>query len=316
MPTPTEEMAELWRHDLGETFGRLEPEAFDPGDGVHGPGPTGTMTAARLGRTGVFAVQGTPQVVRRTSRAIAAAPLDPLKICIQRAGTAVVHQADRELLIRPGQLALYDTGLPYDLRLAGRWRCAVVTIPREAFHVTDSVLDAAMSRAFPATGGPGALLSHLTDLALRTVDDDEGGNGGARAHLGEAGIELVASLLDCVSHDTDSSRAASREVVLTYVRAHVRDPDLCHAGVAAAHHMSPRSLHRLFEGEEQTVSDAIRSMRLEGVRRELTDPSWRRSSVMGIASHWGFREQGHFTRAFKAQFGTTPAALRRQAVAS
>jgi AraC-like DNA-binding protein len=311
---PTEETAERWRHDLGVAFGRLEPEAYDRRGAEDSPGHGlgGTMAAARLGRAGVFSVQGTPQVVRRTSRAIAAAPLDPLKICIQLSGSAVIHQGGRELLIGPGQLAVYDTGRPYDLRLAGRWSCAVVTVPREALHVKDAVLDAAMSHAFSVTSGPGALLSNLTDLALHTVDDSS--DSGAWAHLGEASIELVASLLESTPHDSGSDALVSRETVLTYVRAHLHDPDLCHAGVAAEHHMSPRSLHRLFESEEQSVSEAIRSMRLDGARRELTDPRWRRSSVMVVASRWGFREQGHFTRAFKAQFGATPAAMRRTAL--
>jgi AraC-like DNA-binding protein len=101
-------------------------------------------------------------------------------------------------------------------------------------------------------------------------------------------------------------------VVLSYVRTHLRDADLSHARVAAAHHMSPRTLNRLFEAEERTVSEAIPSMRLEAVRCELEDPRWRRSPVMVVAAHWGFRDQGHFTRAFKKEFGTAPGAYRRQ----
>jgi AraC-like DNA-binding protein len=53
-------------------------------------------------------------------------------------------------------------------------------------------------------------------------------------------------------------------------------------------------------------------MRLEAVRCELEDPRWRRSPVMVVAARWGFRDQGHFTRAFKKEFGTAPGAYRRQ----
>ena len=104
-----------------------------------------------------------------------------------------------------------------------------------------------------------------------------------------------------------------RELVLDYVRSHLRDPDLCHASVAAAHHMSPRSLNRLFEGEVRSVTETIRSLRLDAIRAELLDPRWRRNPVIVVASRWGFREQAHFTRAFKAEFGNTPAAMRRRA---
>jgi AraC-like DNA-binding protein len=307
-------VAERWRQDLGEAFGHLEPEAFDAETRREsGHGLNGSLVAAPLGRAGFFSVRGTPQVVRRTLRSISAAPQDPLKLCIQIEGTAVLHQADREVLIEPGQLALYDTGRPYDLRLAGLWTCSVVTVPRDAFQVTDVALDAAMRQPFSVASGPGGLLANLTEFALKQAMDADGEET-SRAHLGEAGIELVASLLDSVPHwAVDDSGV--REAVLSYVRSHLHDPDLSHASVAAAHHMSPRTLNRLFEGRGQTVTDAIRTLRLEGVLAELRDPRWRRTPVMALAARWGFRDQGHFTRAFKAQFGVTPAAFRRASLA-
>lgn len=311
MAARTLERGEQWRHDLADAFGRLEPEAFDvsaraqPGHGLEG-----RMSAAPLGRAGFFSVSGSPQVVRRTHRAISAAPADPLKLCIQLAGTAVIHQQDREVLIVPGQMALYDTGRPYDLRLSGDWSCAVVTVPREAIRVSGDALTRAMSRPFDIGNGPGQLLANLTEYALRS-------SGGADQasdrdiHVGEAGIELVASLLDGRVSDESDELSRKREAVLAYVRAHLRDPGLCHADVAASHHMSPRSLNRLFAGESLSVTDSIRRLRLEAIREELEDPRWRKSPVMVIASRWGFREQGHFTRAFKAEFGQTPASYRR-----
>jgi hypothetical protein len=57
-------------------------------------------------------VAGSPQIVRRTAASLTAAPADPLKVCIQQTGRAVIHQGDREVVIGPGELALYDTGRP------------------------------------------------------------------------------------------------------------------------------------------------------------------------------------------------------------
>jgi hypothetical protein len=95
--------AEVWRGDLARPFGRLAAEAHGPAQRVGpGRGLDGSMREARLGRLGVFSVRGTPQVVRRTVPAIAAAPADPLKVCIQVAGTTVVHQAGREVMLQPG----------------------------------------------------------------------------------------------------------------------------------------------------------------------------------------------------------------------
>jgi len=102
-----------------------------------------------------------------------------------------------------------------------------------------------------------------------------------------------------------------RTRVLAYVRAHLADPDLSQVTVAAAHHVSLRTLQRLFEREPQSVAELIRSLRLEAIREDLLDPRRVSHPVMVLAAHWGFTEQSHFTRAFKGYYGVTPGALRK-----
>jgi AraC-like DNA-binding protein len=99
----------------------------------------------------------------------------------------------------------------------------------------------------------------------------------------------------------DESSDALRLQVLGYVRAHLADPHLSHGDVAAAHHMAGRTLHRLFEHEPFTVTDYIRVQRLAAVHRDLTDPLLRNRSIAAIAARWGFTDQAHFTRAFRAR---------------
>ena len=66
--------------------------------------------------------------------------------------------------------------------------------------------------------------------------------------------------------------------MLAYIRAHLDNPDLSHTQVAAAHHMAPRTLSRLFEGEPVSVSA--------------------------------------YTRAYRAEFGLTPSQARRTLLAA
>ena len=53
-----------------------------------------------------------------------------------------------------------------------------------------------------------------------------------------------------------------------FVEQHLGDADLTPAAVAAAHHVSLRQLHRLFETQETTVAAWIRHRRLERCRRD------------------------------------------------
>ena len=292
---------------MAAAFGRLRPEEYDGPSHRPSTELDGTMSTVGLGRANAFRVTGTPQIVRRTRRSITDAPLDPLKVCIQHTGRAVVHQGDVEVAIGPGQLALYDTGRPYDLRLEGEWTCWVMTLPRDALGMPAATVIAAMARPFCADVGPGSVLAHLLASSLESAP---GGPAGAE-QLGEAAVYIMASLLRGPDVPPAAVDDAQRAQVLAYVRAHLQDPDLGHTQVARAHGMSSRSLHRLFESEPQTVAETIRTQRLDAIRAEMVDPVAAGRSTMSIAHRWGYHDQAHFTRAFRARFGVTPAALRR-----
>lgn len=111
--------------------------------------------------------------------------------------------------------------------------------------------------------------------------------------------------------DTGADLDRSRSLIRSWIVANARTPRLSHDDVARAHHLSSRSLHRLFETEEKSATQLIRESRLAGVRGDLVKAQFEGSPVMAVASRWGFTDQAHFTRAFRAAFGTTPGAYRR-----
>jgi AraC-like DNA-binding protein len=297
--------AERWRDELGSAFNRLAPE------GLGGHLPDGRMAGTGLGQLATFEVAGTPQVVRRTTGAVRQAPTDRLKICLQVRGRATVHQDGAEAVVEPGQMVLYDTSRPYDLRLEGAWVCAVLAFPEVAVGLPRGAVRDALMRTVSLVSGPGAVLAGFVSSA---VAQRESIAGGAAERLGEAGLHLVAGALvagaPSEGRPTVANADALRLRVLAHVRGHLGDPELGHASVAAAHHISPRTLTRLFEDQPYTVTDYIRARRLQAVKADLANPMLARVSIAAIAARWGFGDQAHFTRAFRAEFGTTPSAAR------
>ncbi|MGC5286637.1 helix-turn-helix transcriptional regulator [Micromonospora sp. DT231] len=100
-------------------------------------------------------------------------------------------------------------------------------------------------------------------------------------------------------HAADASRlgAVGLDLATTMLGRHL---------VADAHHISVRSLHRLFEAEDTTVASYIRDLRLARCRRDLTDPALRSLPAQAVAARWGFPDKAHFSRAFRAAYGITP----------
>jgi AraC-like DNA-binding protein len=286
-----------WWAALSSAFNGLTPD---------GRGARGVIAEARLGPVAAFQVTGEPQLLRRTHRQLRSRPSDLLKVCVQRSGTAVVRQDDRDITLPPGFLAIYDLDRPYALRLDGEhWRSDVIAFPRHALAMPERVLRALMSRAVPATSGPGAVLSEFVCTTVR----QRGGiaTGGAAEHLGRAAVDLVAAALSGPG-TLPTEPDPVRWQITSYIRANLADPELSHETVAAAHHMSGRTLHRLFSTEDQTVSQLIRSLRLAAIHRDLTSDPTR--TITQIAARWGLHDMPRFTRIFRAAYGLRPSDVR------
>lgn len=297
-------VSERWRTALADAFAGLQAERLPPGQNV-APGPlAGAIEHASLGRVEAFRVGGTPQVVRRTRRSLADVPDEPFKVCVQRRGRSVVRQGGTELVLRPGDIAIYDTSRPYELRFDEAWECLAMTLPRRALAAPGPAVERSMAHGWTSTDGRTGVLGHLLGSAVRQVPQ-----AGGATHLGEAAIQLLSSLVG--GDEMVDPGEALRARIIAHLEAHATDPDLSHDAVAAAHGLSPRSLHRLFEGQPLSAMAHLREFRLLAIRDALLDPAQATRSTATIASRWGFPDPSHFARTFRSRFGITPGALRK-----
>jgi AraC-like DNA-binding protein len=286
-----------WPEALGESF-RLVPGAIDDDP------PTGTVSSASLGALRAYRLSGTPQTVRRRRRVPAA---DLLMVAVPLRGSGLLCQVDSQVRLAPGQIVMGDGGGLLEALLEQPWTWALLTFEREAISLPERFLRRSLRQVVTLDDGPGGVLPAFAASAIRHGP----AMGVAAERIGEAFLHLIAGTLGAAGlPDNDAAADARRIRVIGYARAHLTEPDLTHDRIAAALHMSPRTLHRLFEDEPYTVTEYIRFQRLAAARRELADPLFRHQSIAGVAARWGFPSQAHFTRAFQAQYGVTPSAAR------
>jgi AraC-like DNA-binding protein len=124
----------------------------------------------------------------------------------------------------------------------------------------------------------------------------------------------VATRIDRVSTvPAETQQHAMTLRIQEFIDHHLGDPDLSPGMVAAAHHISTRTLHKLFEAEEHTIAASIRRSRLERCRQDLLDPGLLNCPVGAVGARWGFRDAAGFSRAFRGlrraaeRFGPTSA---------
>jgi len=217
----------------------------------------------------------------------------------------------------PGDFTVYETTRPFDwsLRAApdrAHWELSVFTWPRSAFRLSEGRSRDLTARTFAASSGVTRVLSSLlVELATQRVALDA---GQADAFADELGDLLGVVLADRASAGGAPVRRQDDllRVVDRYIDENLADPDLGPEAIARAVLISTRQLHRLFLGREQTVTQTIRTRRLEGARREILACLTTDRSLREIARNWGFVDLAVFSRAFRQTYGVTPREYRAQ----
>ena len=280
----------------------------------------GEFRASGLGAMQVVVMEVMPADVRRTPELICQADPDMVKMVLICGGNScVVEQGGRQAQVSAGDLSCYDTRRPYKVTIGvdGNRPTQVMTFmfPPSMLPLCRSRLKDLTAIRIPASAGVGDLTSQFLLQLARNIDHYSPAEA---ARLSTAALEVLATRLaremDIRDWGTpEDRRHALLTTIQAFIQRHLGDPGLSPAMIAAAHHVSLRSLHQLFHDEGLTVAGWIRRRRLEGCRRDLSDPALDSRPVAAIAARWGFSSPGDFSRAFRAAHGLPPAEYRMSA---
>jgi AraC family transcriptional activator of tynA and feaB len=285
-----------WRELICAAFLALTPES-DLRDGF-----VGTVTQWSLGPLSLARIDSQRQRVRRTEQDIIRAPRDGYYANLQLAGTSEMRQAGRATVLRPGDLAVVDTGQPFAFDFTTDFR-------QVSFFVPGSLLTAQLPGPVPTatrigtTGGIGAAIRHslsaLPSLPPRSA-----------ARLAVHACGLLALALDSPADVIPIRSRRTHALAVADIEEHLADDDLSPAATAGRIGISVRALHGLFAGQERSYTATVRRLRLDQTFRDLLDPARRHLRVIDVAADAGFADVASFHRAFRREFGRTPAQVR------
>ncbi|OPX05334.1 hypothetical protein B1790_32640 [Mycobacterium sp. AT1] len=272
---------------------------------------SGRLTQTRLGAVDAFSLTGNAQQVSRSVSSAHQVSLEVAKVIMMRHGVGWFSQGSSDLEVGPGQFAVYEASRPYQLELPDRWSCVVVTVPLATMGMPTDVLKHASTRVYQTSGAGRALRRVLTEVGrLGTTSPS------ARHRLGVAVTALLtATLVDLDDRATLTPELLLRNAVLDSIKARLSDPSLSTAELAREHHVSTRTLQRLFENETRGVAGMIRDLRLEAIRQDLADPAMRGLSIGDVAGRWCLSDPAVLSRSFRARYGTSPSRYRCSALA-
>jgi AraC-like DNA-binding protein len=266
-----------------------------------------------LGQVGISVLELPELRSVRTPRLIRRSDPGQWVLALVTSGSMGIEQNGIGSRLERDGMLLYDTSRPFDSAvLAGRASLVILPVPRE-LPVPESALRALTAHPLPTRSGTAALLAHFLGTLAAHAGSLENGHV---QRLGSATLDIVTACLAAQVEATGRLPPATLAACLlpqikAYILRHLDDQRLGLAGVAAAHHISLRYLHRLFEQEELSVARFIRNQRLRRCRADLADPLLATRSVAEIGARWGYPDPATFNRAFKQAYGQPPGEYRQ-----
>ncbi|MFJ2704881.1 helix-turn-helix domain-containing protein [Streptomyces sp. NPDC087428] len=275
-----------------------------------------TLRVLGLGPVSVSALDCPPLRSDRTPRLIRQSDPELYNLTLTQRGSAGAVHADREIQLGAGDLMLSSTSLPLRTRMATDHSSVAmidVLFPQTLLPLPRGAADRLLTLPFSGQTGLGVLLAEF--LTRLTAESASYGPADAE-RLGAVTIDLAAAMLAHHLDDTTPPEAHPEALatrIRGFVRQNLRDPQLTPRQIAAAHHISLRTLHRVFQRQGATVTAWIRQQRLDGARRDLTNPALAARPIHAIATTWGFPRAADFTHLFRATYGMPPSEYRHTA---
>jgi AraC family transcriptional activator of tynA and feaB len=227
-------------------------------------------------------------------------------VLVTRAGRETVSQGDAEADLKPGDAVAWDSTKPARFTVWEPLSKRSLLLPRAALdevggraRITGGVT---LNGLAPAT----RLLTTYLDTLSQALPDL---NSAAVTAARNATLELFIGALrtDEDVPSTSTARPALRAAMDRFIEQHLLDHTVTPAAIATAHGVSTRTVNRVFNATGQTVGEVVRVRRLARARDDLTKSD---RPISAIAHRWGFSDTSHFSRTFKAHYGSSPTDYR------
>lgn len=296
-----------WKKLVSESFVPLEATPVTPGEQAF----SGRLAGRRIRELAIVQVDAMPHRVERTPELINGTDGGFYKLSLQLSGRGLLVQDGREAALEAGDLAIYDTGQPYTLTFEEQFTTLVLMFPKQLLGLAPED----MSQMTAVRLGRGhrlgrAVVPFLTQIGRMLPELD----GPIGHRLAMNTVDLLSTLLADEAHALPDAEAGGQERLLRrvqhFIDGQLANPDLSPGFIAAAHFISVRSLHKLFEESGTTAAAWIRGRRLDGARRDLADPLQADVPVGAIGARWGLPDPAHFSRVFRAAYGQSPSVYR------
>jgi AraC-like DNA-binding protein len=306
---PQDRRWQAWREVICDTFPPVDVLENERDDFY------GHIEARSYADLSLIRIRSHAQRVQRRRHHISASREDYLQINFQISGSCHMEQDGRSAMLRTGDLAIYESCRPYDLGFTNDFEQISLMLPRALIRQRFGPIEAFTARPINGKQGSGRFAFAFVQALAGQLDEAEDGGPMStriRDHLLDLLITALTPMAGSGAAALSAGRSSNLHRVKSFILENLRDPDLSPMAIAQANKVSLRHIYGLFQNEGETLSRWILSARLDRCRKDLENPAMNGRTLGEIAFAWGFIDNAHFSRAFKARFGITPRDCRAQ----
>ncbi|AWG98287.1 AraC family transcriptional regulator [Rhodococcus ruber Chol-4] len=301
----TREGRTQWASTLELLYGEMDVAWPDPRqhfDAEWGGRPFGDLHISTI-RADAHTVVRSPEMIASDNWA-------GYLVCIVTEGRVEVQQSGRATVLERGGFALLDCSAPFVFHSPAPFRQIVVRSPAELLtsRLPGRIVEHGTARSIGGDTGAGELVGRFfVDLSTTTAPISPG----AAVSFASSAVDMLATALAKGPLATSASQLHRTEDltrVQRVIEQKLHDPELTLSDVAADAGMSLRNVQKLFSAAGITPRAWLYQARLERARKYLLTTEM---SVAEVSECAGFRDVSHFSRTFRASFGSSPGQYRK-----
>lgn len=233
------------------------------------------------------------------------------KLSLQIRGNCVLEQDGRRCTLSAGDLGLYVTQRPYTLNYDSDQHSMVMIFPQDMIQMSPDQVALITATPVSRNQGLGRVAVPLFEQLAQNVEVLSGPHA---ISLVRSSLDILVTVLSAQMRESakDDSHTLLFHQAVSYIDAHLSNPELSPTLVANALFISLRQLHTRFSEHGLTLSAFIKQRRLKAIRQDLANPILSHESIGTISARYGLVDAAYISKAFKAEFGEPPAVYRKR----
>ncbi|MBE2274906.1 MAG: helix-turn-helix domain-containing protein [Rhodobacteraceae bacterium] len=256
-----------------------------------------------MGRISLSRMQAPKHTWKRAMKHVRSDDDEHYLLGIVAKGTGVLEQIGRVTQQTAGDIAVYDTAMPFSYALSAEIN--LVKIPHRFLDARALCIRDYLARNLATDRNLSRILADMTNSCV-ALDLTFSAQALVGERLSESLIDLLLAVID-LHHEANGGAGGgydSFDRIRSYALSNLGDSEMSPQHLAQAGRVSTRTLNRIF------VKMGTTPMRwLQGERLRMAEVHLREATVKSVteaAFLVGFNDLAHFSRSFKSCFGYTP----------